>query len=205
MPAAVIVQASLPYDSNLPQDVSNNTFYFTGQGDAQDVGTIAVNLLGAFYGEIESWLSNYLANRVDFKVYNAADPQPRTPVILDSLPITPGSFPSLPEEVALCLSYHGEYVSGEPPSRYRGRIYTGPFAAGALDTSDNVSRPAGALVTALAGAGQTLMEASDADCTWAMYSETRGAFSTIVGGWVDNAWDTQRRRGHAPSARTVWP
>lgn len=76
-------------------------------------------------------------------------------------------------------------------------------------------RPWTDLVTAAAAVGTTLLAAGDASSgawTWCIYSPTTetqtaslaSSFIPIVGGWVDNAWDTQRRRGLEPTTRTTW-
>jgi len=39
---------------------------------------------------------------------------------------------------------------------------------------------------------------------WVVYSPTNGNTVNVDNGWVDNAFDTQRRRGLAVTARTNW-
>jgi hypothetical protein len=122
----------------------------------------------------------------------------------------------LPNEVALCLSYQAVAISGESQARRRGRIFFGPLC----NTANTLSatgecRPSAALVTALCGAA-TLLATPAATAAgdlvhWAVYSPTTDltetiddAFQDVDNGWVDNSFDTQRRRGRDATARTTW-
>jgi hypothetical protein len=42
------------------------------------------------------------------------------------------------------------------------------------------------------------------DVTWMQVSTTFGIANPVTGGFVDNSFDTQRRRGSAPTARDTW-
>lgn len=126
----------------------------------------------------------------------------------------------LPPEVAICLSYHGDLtdvpetaVNPTPPpaiirpaARRRGRLYLGPFQDGANqeDAATKESQPQTATVTAITQSAIALMGANSADIIWVVYSETSLELHEIVGGYVDNAWDIQRRRGNEATARTSW-
>jgi hypothetical protein len=55
-------------------------------------------------------------------------------------------------------------------------------------------------MTSLLNAGKRL---TDANIGYGVYSKVDGLFTPIVQFWVDNAFDTQRRRGSAPSARQI--
>lgn len=201
---AVIVQAKLPYVTNLPEDCAINTWYFAGTDPAADMITTSVDRVNDFYGALIAYWSGYIAARLDVTVYDVEDAQPRTPIYSGSTALTVGAGASLPLEVALCMSYHRELESGIPAARQRGRLYLGPFDAGALDTSQPSSRPVSALVDAITTAAEVLLSENTANNTWVTFSETLGALSPIVGGWVDDSWDTQRRRGSSPSSRTLW-
>jgi hypothetical protein len=63
-------------------------------------------------------------------------------------------------------------------------------------------RPAAAFTTALAAAGKRL--ADRVDTAWAVYSTVDLVARTITNGWADNAFDTMRKRGAGPSARTTF-
>ena len=100
-------------------------------------------------------------------------------------------------------------------SRRRGRIYLGPLAAVAADSS--TGRPNTSFVTAIKNAAAAYLASvtTDGTFTWVVHSHTTGASPgtydetgnsvTVNQGWVDNAWDTQRRRGMAPTTRSAFP
>lgn len=109
----------------------------------------------------------------------------------------------LPAEVALCFSFQGAREDGLNQARNRNRKYIGPFAANALGST---GRPVQGLIDSMTVAGRELIKASDASVTWDLRgnSPSRGVFFEVTDGWVDNAWDTQRRRGPATSARQLF-
>lgn len=93
-----------------------------------------------------------------------------------------------------------------PQARRRGRIYLGPFGQTVLGTTAVTSdRPLAAAVTAIANAATALATATaGAVVPWVIYSPTNGSGAVVTDGWVDNAFDTQRRRGVAATSRTLW-
>lgn len=113
------------------------------------------------------------------------------------------SSASLPSEVALCLSMQGPRLSGQPQARRRGRVYLGPCFAG-----ENVNgRPAPTVRTQVCTAAETLIGnllSSPTSAQLAIWSPTNGAATVITDGWVDNVWDTQRRRGLQTTAKTTF-
>lgn len=90
--------------------------------------------------------------------------------------------------------------------RGRGRVYLGPFGTLANDSSSG--RPSSTMRTAIRNAAQVLLDASSTSpgIDWVVMTQAAGpATSTPVhDGWIDDAWDTQRRRGIAPSLRSVY-
>jgi len=113
----------------------------------------------------------------------------------------------LPEEVALCLSYQAVHTDGDLPRR-RGRIYLGPFNVDALDDTAGAGpmRPAGGLMDAMLTAAVLVQEGAAAyDMEWRVFSPSDGFAFKIVNFSVDNAFDTIRGRGTAPSFRTTVP
>jgi hypothetical protein len=122
----------------------------------------------------------------------------------------------MPTEVCAVLSVHSAYGSDpefsgatRPRARDRGRVYVGPLVPAAmglvttiLDTELTTS-----FRTDLTVAAARLITASTGhavDAEWAVWSRTRAALTAITGGWVDNAPDTQRRRGSRPTVRTTF-
>lgn len=138
----------------------------------------------------------------------------------DLLGFDPGDGPALPHEVAACLSFRA-YIDDAIPeeipagpvgpagdlrlrSRRRGRIFHGPLSNAAVTTADGRARLAPAYQINLVQAGEALMNdaglAADS-VDWCVYSRVDGLARPVTGGWVDNSFDTQRRRGIAATTR----
>lgn len=135
------------------------------------------------------------------KAYDLADPLPRVPVHTSSWSFAANpTGADLPAEVALCISYQASAISGQSQASRRGRMFFGPLASGA----NNSGRPAAALVSALASGFELFAETSaTASQVVGVWSRTKGTFAAAQNYWVDNAFDTQRRRGLDPSSRTT--
>lgn len=204
--------------SGLAEDRIVNTFHFSGSDVYDTLEFSAIQRVAAFFGNIGvagpllqtnivgAYLSPWLNRPFEFRVYDLADAKPRVPRIYpDTLP---GALSSdgLPEEVALCLSYNGD-----PPNtpRRRGRVFIGPLSKGAAITSSGNQtgpvRPAAIFVEDLCKAAQTMAAKSTAQCAWVIRSSMPSEnFVGITKGYVDNAFDTQRRRGPDADARQLW-
>lgn len=125
---------------------------------------------------------------------------------------------SLPAEVAACLSFNASLVgiavevgATRPQSRRRGRTYIGPLNSKACSLGVNVAgvqRPNPNLLTTLRLAYKEMVEASknimplNAGLFASVYSPTDLAARTVVNTSTDDAFDTQRRRGSDPTAKT---
>lgn len=211
-------QVVLPYFTNLPEDVSTNTLYFDVVGDGTPVerAEYIAGRLEDFYGAIGTAGSSgyfspiFAASGAHVKVYENNVEPPNVPIAI--VPIAGvnenNSVSGIPEEVACVLSFHGAVTPGAPQARRRGRIYLGPLADDALSMANGSTFCALApgLVSSVVSAATTyLLDMGDPDYTWSVYSQTQGTFTGVVGGWVDNSPDTQRRRGHEATSRTIWP
>lgn len=202
--------------SGLPENYVTNTWYFDGGivgATPEDVANDAIGILDDFYVAVAPKLSSTLEDLWYWTAYNMADPKPRVPIASGTFEaaVSQTAGADLPSEVAVCLSFHAEYESGKPKARRRGRIFLGPLAQSAGENVGNEFRPAAAWRTTIAAAAEALRVAGDDDKFWAVYSPTDDltlpldqAFNDVVGGWVDNAFDTQRSRGPAATARTTF-
>jgi hypothetical protein len=66
-------------------------------------------------------------------------------------------------------------------------------------------RPGSSLREAIRNLGIAFSQIGFAqNTTWLMYSKADNAYAKIESIWVDNAWDTQRRRGLKPTQRNVF-
>lgn len=142
-----------------------------------------------------------LSTTVKVKAYNLDDEKPRAPVYESSWgPETWGSGTVLPQEVAFCFSFEAGRESGQIQSRRRNRVYLGPFRSTVTDTS---GRPTTAFMNDVLNAGKRLHDASVAAASWdwVVYSPTEVDTYDPKHLWVDDAFDTQRRRGMQPTTR----
>jgi hypothetical protein len=209
------VQAVFERASALPEDRVINTFTFQDGVPAAPPGNAADAIRAAlddFYflntaagSSIRTFLASTLKS-LSYRFYNSLDPEPREAIVRPSLLFTqPAVGAQFPAEVCLVASFFA--VRNLP--RLRGRIYLGPVTAsaqGGLASTDVDSRPSAAFLTTVAQAMARLRSAPNLDATrWSVGSTVDGIERPVTSGWVDNAWDTQRRRGGKSSARTLMP
>lgn len=206
-------QVVLPYTSNLPADVVTNTLFFDNQSgtDPELIEVVMQAHLLTFYTAIYNAIAfqGYI-NRANAEVrwYDMTDPEPRIPNVLP-LDLTAATTVSsdTPAEVSIVLAFHAQPISGGNQARRRGRIYLGGFSGGlTVASSSGPPRVSSAAMTAIANAAELLLTNSQtANCPWVVFSPTAGTNAEVVGGWIDNEPDTQRRRGVGSTVRQVWP
>jgi hypothetical protein len=205
--------------SLLPEDRFVNVFHFHDPtllppGPAVDACLDVVEdcYTGSISGgnSMGTFFSPYMMRAATLIGYDLLSPEPRTPVPR-AITLGGAQGEGLPEEVALVLSTHGA-----PPitARRRGRVYFGPLTNGVstvVDGSNTTpSRPAqasaGQLVQAAVAFGTKMVtDSAVIGMPWCIRSTVPSEnFVPITGGFVDNAWDTQRRRGPTTTARTLW-
>lgn len=212
---------TLANDTSIPRDAAQNTWHFWSEGTvADDVDDICDNLIN-FYQTLQDYFSGGLAaDGHTIKVYNLVDDPPRTPHAnsIDDFGLTLTTTARYPNEVACCLSYEGDALSGLPIGQRRGRLYLGPLN---VSTAGGKAGDIGVLegfredVCTAATTLRTNMLAANA--TWCVFSPTRAgsppwtalelanASIFITHGHVDDAFDTVRSRGGEPTERTNFP
>jgi hypothetical protein len=183
---------SLLDDSNLPERRMCNVLHFNDPvgADEQSLASDLADVYVDFFNQAQ--LSSAI-QQIDVRFYDLADDEPR-PIKGQSIkPAVGGGSPG-PREVALCLSFYSE----RNLPRSRGRLYIGPWATTVMQerpdagTRDIVAE----LVPGLTGLGGV-------DVDWCIYSRVDDELKPVTDWWVDDSWDTQRRRGHEPTARTI--
>lgn len=212
MADTVVVQSRFDSDSGLPEDDVVNTWHFRSAGVSIVDTDNVFDMLDDFYTAVPTGLSSPLSAEFSadlagtgvHTMYNLSDPSPRVPVASRAInPFTPGAT-ELPREVSLCLSYHAAPLSGAPQARRRGRVYLGPFNLDALD--ETTGRPTTGLILAARSAARDLLLAANASTNWqwVVYSPTADSHADVSAGWVDNEFDTMRKRGVAATVRGTW-
>lgn len=194
--------------SGLPEDQFITTWYFRNDGIVGNPGPTMATMVKAFWDSVPTGQGASIITRMpssiveaQIKVYDLGQPTPRYPIHEETfVPTSVGNAGTpLPREVAVVQSYYG----GQGP-RKRGRNYIGPLASAVIDEDlQNVPRVEQLFQDVVAAAALDLRNSTE-NATWVQVSTTYGVASPVQGGWVDDAFDTQRRRGAAPSARTTW-
>lgn len=197
-------QAIVKTLDNVQANFATNTWHFFAD-DVAALGSAHTALL-AFYAAVDQYMSALVsgaAGSIEIVAYNDEDAPPRAPVLRTTSFLVPGTGDPLPTEVSLCVSFQGSRLSGVPQARRRGRIYL-PFMNEANNAAD--ARPSTGLVVGVVAGAQGLLSASDAAASWnwVTYSTVAPGYATVTDGWVDNEWDTQRRRGRSSTSRTTF-
>lgn len=202
-------QAAAHRKTGIPADDAVNTWCFQSNSmiPVEEQITAIFSAMGAFYNAIDLYLSPVLTGTGTMKIYDLADPEPRTPIAEQSGTFFSPTGQPIPEEIAVCLSFHGIYESGEPKARRRGRVYVGPLSANAFDATVDPDRTYvnPEMIEALHQAQSEMFDILSAEnvlhCVW---SRADNEFYDVTTYWVDNALDVQRRRGPAATSRTSW-
>lgn len=202
--AVVRAQVVLKTVDNIPENFVSNSWCFT-LDSASTAGTMLTPILKAFYDSIVSYYSPVIAqNGHEIKYSALPGVMPNYPFDTDIFNL--GAAPAggkLPDELAIVLSFQGIKAAGAPQARRRGRLYLGPLDTAAA--TDN--RPATACLTAIANAATTLKAsviALGGNSRWSIWSVADQVGVLVDNGWVDNAFDVQRRRGVLPTSRTTF-
>lgn len=182
-------QVSAMLDSALPRDRIINTLYFDHQGPTADLDLMCRDLAQVF---VDGWYNTTAEIRV--RAYDVGS-APNYPVGEGVKNPGASGTSAGPREVCLCLSYYAE----RNLPRKRGRIYlpnfgTLPFTA---------VRPTTAQRQKALDLAQDFRDLGGIDVDWVQYSPTAGEASNVTNAYVDDEWDTQRRRGLRPTTRTT--
>lgn len=224
MASTAHVQVVIPAVSGMARDEAINTFTFhTGGSDSAATLAAAVTpILVNFYntgGDATASIADYLSDNRDrgadkclmrwYDITAHLNGSAAGPPVYEAT-WTLGGSPDvlgLPEEVAIALSYHGDYFtipefgpgSARQRSRHRGRVFIGPLNSDVLET-DNTGpqHPNDGVINNLVASGEYLR---GADAGWVVWSRKNAAIYDVTGGWVDDAYDTIRRRGPDPTSR----
>lgn len=125
----------------------------------------------------------------------------------------PGSH-NLPNEVACVVSFHADLTGVleevgtiRPKARRRGRLYIGPLIPEATDQA-NPNPGANTVLLQALREGIVRIASTNDDAgsggAFGVWSRVDQVVRRAVGGWTDNAMDTQRRRGQESTARVTF-
>lgn len=221
-------------DGGIPEDAVQNSLYFGTSGfvlttpEDTAIRLAIEDFYNGVHGAGAVSISNMLSETVDSGAFKTL--VDFYDVALGGSSISNGSFTMgagaaaspFPDEVAACLSFHSDLTGvpeevPQPPAgpagdehlraRRRGRIFVGPLSSAGSSTTASGVRPSLALRQTLAGAGEFLRDSAGlaaALIDWVVWSNVDATSRNVVGGWADDAYDTQRRRGPAATLRLVF-
>lgn len=221
------VTITLPVKSGIPRDAVQMDLHYTRPATVTDTdydnardhikdffNTIASgggSSLGSFLGDELS--SAALAAELRFYDVPTGGGALGSPVATRFFTFAGGASTTMPEEVAVCLSWRTDYGAAvefgpgtRPRARLRNRMFLGPMAV-ASKVQDGVTKrvsvaPAVAQA-ALASAIEFLYTDMFADeWLWRVVSPTANLDHPVTFVEMDDAFDTQRRRGPRPTVRT---
>jgi hypothetical protein len=220
-----LIRTVMSTTSGLPEDKVINDFavrFDGGAPTAPELDTV-MGIVGDFFrganlsaDTVGTYISDDVSRAATHLVqayHITAGPLGSPAAEIDWLgPTTEAGSQSLPREVCGVLSFHGnltgipeEAGATRPKSRRRGRIFVGPLCTNAVSLGDNPPVLAPAFTQALRMHATAMYDALAAElCTWSVWSRANAELYPVVAGWTDNAPDIQRRRGQAPTLRTVF-
>ncbi len=216
------VQAIQGRLTGLPEDDIVNTFHFEKATVVTADYATAAGHVKAFFDTTTAPGLRMLQHTADqltdhtlqLKVFNLDDTIPRQPVH-DSTYTYASTFydtaEALPEEVAVTLSFQGTPESGVNQARKRGRVFIGPLTIAATNQSaEGRVFLSSTKATQMVEQMKKLRDDSiSSGVRWVVYSPTNDGLALdpavpVTSGWVDNAFDTQRRRGSNSTARVTF-
>lgn len=218
--ALFTVQTTTPYVSGLPSDVITNTTHWDAPAGWSSAQTDdLVERLTAYYetiygenGQGRQSLAGYVQAKIIIKVYEANPTvSPTPPVAVEEVLLSlDGSAPvaALPSEVAIVTSQYSALTPGAPLGRYYNRHYIGGLTQEAITVASS-STPAivsGEYMERYTAAAKALHDENTIDLVWVLGRRVAGELVAVpmVGGFVGNEPDTQRRRGVRQSLRESW-
>jgi hypothetical protein len=195
MPTDVMV--SLQGLSNLSKDRYVNTLHFDGDdwGNAE-----ATELWGKYQTFLATYGGDLAGGGHEIRCYHPGM-NPDGPYFAKTFSLSNGQkSTSGPPEVALCLSYAAVDNPDQSTPRRRGRIFLGPLTPSVMAGQ----RPDVSLRNAALTLGDGIAQVGLAsNVTWMLRSAVGNSYHKIESIWVDDTWDTQRRRGNQPTLKTV--
>lgn len=222
MANGITLTTRMPYTDTLshgPYAENNWHFSYNGLiGDAESCAEFARAGVRDFWTEgalpsgsdnLTSYLQATLTGTIEFSWVDWED-STNTSIDLDPITYTRNTSPAnLPNECASCLTFK---CDPRPPLKRQSlynRVYLGPLNvlpnAGTGTTSSRITSTFRDDVIAAYQIMQDTLDVIGIDnAHHAVYSPKDDSSGITTSAYIDNAWDTQRRRGLQPTARSTW-
>lgn len=180
-------------DGLLPRDHMVITPHINATAGPVDLAGLANEWFTAWYAW---WGGGTPLPRMVVKIYDVQKPKPNYPLYTESRNDNNSLTGTGPREVALCLSF----FAGKNQKRRRGRLYI-PFCW--ISQGGNPSlRPTVTHRNKLGALATVLQDLGGLGEDWSVYSKADDTARAVTNWWVDDEWDTQRRRGLRGTVRT---
>lgn len=221
--AEIQVKVLIPCVTGLPEDIATHDWSWTSNdttvGTTDDIlaalfAFYDTNFADQGYGETAGSLTGAMSDSVvdedwTFKFYERNVVTNELTLLRQEAQSMTGLAADanvLPSECAVRMTAHGLLTGGESDRRKRGGWFFGPGLTAAACRSVSGGRVLvnDDVITRLRTAGRWLLDNQPADSAWVIYSGTGFVAHPVVGGWVDNAFDTIRSRGTAHTTRSSW-
>nr|CRY97686.1 hypothetical protein [uncultured prokaryote] len=211
------IQVVLKPTSNIAKDYVTNTFHFRITSDEPSPidpdGTVngqigkCMDALEGFYNDMSYVIFGGLAtNGHQMKAYRLSEATPRFPRVerTFNFAFTPNPL-TLPAECAIVASFESFEAPGFSQRSRRNRVYLGTLAASVSDGAGRIADTARVSVnTAMQNLHADEDEVGVTGWIWVTYSPKLNTYAPVTAGHVDNAFDTQRRRGVSSTFRSTW-
>jgi len=205
-----------PMHTGDPSDIVLNTLHFESTLGHADFAVSVPVFLDPFWETIYGATDTLRVNYIDwpsmkYRVFDLTQPTPRVPIEEPGPFTTAGTnASSIPTEVAVVASFQSVGIPGEVFQRRYNRIFLGGVASNWFQTSTSTAYPvvgtgrAQLIIDAMTNLAAGLPGPST---LWVQVSNAGGTPRSlpVVGGFVDNSPDTQRRRSVDATSRLVWP
>jgi hypothetical protein len=198
VPTHIKAMCQFSVGSTLPRDVMQITPCFrTGGvlGELTDWQSICDDLADGLAG-----IPGAATRQLSVRLYDLDTPgtkqNPNRPKATAIRNVGQVSEQLFPREVCLCLSFWG----GQNLRTQRGRLYVPGFIA--MPAGQAMTRPDSNARTAVAQLVPLFTGLGGVDCDWIVWSDKLNQATSVLSWYVDDEWDTQRRRGLKPTTRT---
>jgi hypothetical protein len=180
------------HSSLLPRDGIQINPVFNVQTPVPDYD----NLVNDWMVALRGWGANIGTALMRCKAYDVSKPKPNYPVYEKDTGGPSFGVANYNRELALCLSFY----AGSNIKRRRGRLYL-PAIWGVV-TGSAAERPPQTAIDKAASLVPILTALGGVDVDWSVWSTADGQARAVTNWWVDNEWDSQRRRGLRGTTRT---
>lgn len=203
-------QLVLQHKSGKPEDQFVNSFVFRNDafvGSSADFAAHITNVLEDWLFVVQASgasIANHIPNVIasgEVRCYDLGEATPRTPMINPIDPSKIGLFSTAaayPFEVAVCVSW----LTDTKGPRGRGRNFIGPLTTTTSQKVGDKLRVSTSFMNTLGQASAIMARGTNHSLH--VLSKANQSAALVTSGYVDNEFDTQRRRGTPSDVRGIF-